>query len=76
VLQPSIASGVGADHARQVTLNRPKALNALNTPLMKELNSALRAFDASPEIGAVVLTGSEKAFAGGFCTLTRGRRLR
>jgi enoyl-CoA hydratase/carnithine racemase len=54
-------------------LNRPKALNALSTPLMKELNSALRGFEAAPEIGAVVLTGSERAFAGwlSFCRAER-----
>ncbi|KAL2916836.1 Fatty acid oxidation complex subunit alpha [Polyrhizophydium stewartii] len=48
-----------------VTLNRPKALNALNAALMKELNEALREFDADNEVGAIVLTGSEKAFAAG-----------
>lgn len=48
-----------------VTLNRPKALNALNTPLMLELNEALQKFDADDSIGAMVLTGSEKAFAAG-----------
>ncbi|KAK4991234.1 hypothetical protein LTR50_001992 [Elasticomyces elasticus] len=48
-----------------ITFNRPKALNALFTPLFHELNAALRAFDSSPEIGAMVLTGSEKAFAAG-----------
>ena len=47
-----------------ITLNRPKALNALSTPLMLELNQALGDFDKDPEIGAIVLTGSEKAFAG------------
>ena len=47
-----------------VQLNRPRALNALSTPLMMELNEALRAFDADAEIGCMVLTGSEKAFAG------------
>lgn len=47
-----------------ITLNRPKALNALSTPLMLELNQALGEFDADPEIGAIVLTGSDKAFAG------------
>ena len=47
-----------------ITLNRPKALNALNSPLMLELNQALGEFDADPEIGAIVLTGSERAFAG------------
>ncbi|KAK4106864.1 enoyl-CoA hydratase mitochondrial precursor [Parathielavia hyrcaniae] len=49
----------------QVTLNRPKALNALCTPLINELNTALRAFQASPAVSAVVLTGSERAFAAG-----------
>ncbi|SPQ25996.1 265e7705-22af-44e7-b5ce-60e6150c7e63 [Thermothielavioides terrestris] len=49
----------------QVTLNRPKALNALCSPLIAELNTALRAFQASPTVAAVVLTGSEKAFAAG-----------
>ncbi len=48
-----------------ITLNRPKALNALNTPLMTELGDALRTFDADDGIGAMVLTGSEKAFAAG-----------
>lgn len=49
----------------QITLNRPKALNALSSPLMAEVNHALRAFDTDRSIGAVVLTGSEKAFAAG-----------
>lgn len=48
-----------------VTLNRPKSLNALSTPLIAELNAALRTLDASPSIGAIVLTGSPKAFAAG-----------
>jgi enoyl-CoA hydratase len=48
-----------------VTLNRPKALNALNDALMDELGAALRAFDADDDIGAIVITGSEKAFAAG-----------
>jgi len=48
-----------------VTLNRPKALNALNTTVMRELVEALKAFDADAGIGAVVVTGSEKAFAAG-----------
>jgi enoyl-CoA hydratase len=48
-----------------VTLNRPKALNALCDPLMVELGAALRAFDADDAVGAIVLTGSEKAFAAG-----------
>ena len=48
-----------------VTLNRPKALNALNDALMDELGAALTAFDADENIGAIVVTGSEKAFAAG-----------
>jgi enoyl-CoA hydratase len=48
-----------------ITLNRPKALNALCDQLMVELGGALRAFDADDAIGAIVLTGSEKAFAAG-----------
>ena len=48
-----------------VTLNRPKALNALNTAVLKDVLAALEAFEADPGIGAVVLTGSEKAFAAG-----------
>lgn len=48
-----------------LTLNRPKALNALNDALMDELGAALLAFDANDDIGCVVITGSEKAFAAG-----------
>jgi enoyl-CoA hydratase len=48
-----------------ITLNRPKALNALNDALMDELGAALKAFDADEGIGAIVITGSEKAFAAG-----------
>ena len=48
-----------------VTLNRPKQLNALNDQLMDELGAALKAFDADPDIGCIVITGSEKAFAAG-----------
>ncbi|MFO1298783.1 MAG: enoyl-CoA hydratase [Burkholderiaceae bacterium] len=48
-----------------VTLNRPKQLNALNDRLMDELGAALRAFDADDGIGAIVITGNEKAFAAG-----------
>lgn len=45
-------------------MNRPKALNALSTPLFRELNDALIKYDEDKDIGAIVLTGSEKAFAG------------
>jgi enoyl-CoA hydratase len=48
-----------------VTLNRPKQLNALNAKLMQELGQALQAFDADPDVGAILVTGSEKAFAAG-----------
>jgi enoyl-CoA hydratase len=48
-----------------ITLNRPKALNALNSALMDELGAALKAFDADAAIGCMVITGSEKAFAAG-----------
>jgi enoyl-CoA hydratase/carnithine racemase len=48
-----------------VTLDRPKALNALCDQLMNELNAALFAFDKDDEIGAIVITGSKKAFAAG-----------
>ena len=48
-----------------ITLNRPKQLNALNTELMVELGTALKAFDADPQIGCIILTGNEKAFAAG-----------
>lgn len=48
-----------------ITLNRPKALNALNTSVLRDVVSALEAFEADAAIGAIVLTGSEKAFAAG-----------
>jgi enoyl-CoA hydratase len=48
-----------------VTLNRPKQLNALNDGLMDELGQALKAFDQDSEVGCMIVTGSEKAFAAG-----------
>jgi enoyl-CoA hydratase len=48
-----------------VTLNRPKAMNALNSTVLGELLAACRSFEADGEIGAIVITGSEKAFAAG-----------
>ena len=48
-----------------VTLNRPQALNALNKATLDEVVSAVTAMDTDPEVGAVVLTGSAKAFAAG-----------
>jgi len=48
-----------------ITLNRPKALNALNSALFSEINDAALRADADPSIGAIVITGSDKAFAAG-----------
>jgi len=48
-----------------LTLNRPKAMNALSPDLMRELGEALLQFEADENIGAMVITGSEKAFAAG-----------
>jgi len=48
-----------------ITLNRPDALNALNSTLVGELAAAVAAFDADEGVGAIVLTGSERAFAAG-----------
>ena len=57
--------GEGERRTALITLNRPQALNALNDALMDELGTALRAFDADPAVGCIVITGSEKAFAAG-----------
>ena len=56
---------IEAEKVGIVTLNRPKALNALNDALMTELGQALKAFDADDAIGCIILTGSERAFAAG-----------
>lgn len=48
-----------------ITLNRPKALNALCAKLMTELNDAIETFDSDDGVGAVVITGEGKAFAAG-----------
>ncbi len=48
-----------------ITLNRPKALNALNSQVMHEVTTAAAEFDADHGIGAIIITGSEKAFAAG-----------
>ncbi len=57
--------GDGALGVGLITLNRPKAMNALNDTLMDELGAAMLAFDADDAIGCIVLTGSDKAFAAG-----------
>ena len=48
-----------------ITLNRPQAMNALNNQLMGEVMDALESFDRHEDIGAMVITGNEKAFAAG-----------
>lgn len=60
VLVETPAPGVGV-----VRLNRPQALNALNSGLMRELMAALKAFDNDPAIGCMIITGNDKAFAAG-----------
>ena len=56
---------VEAEKVGIITLNSPKALNALNDQLMNELGDALKKFDADAKIGCMIITGSEKAFAAG-----------
>lgn len=53
------------EHVGVIRLNRPEALNALNARMLTEIGAALAAMDANPRVRAVVLTGSEKAFAAG-----------
>jgi len=60
IIVETIEGGVG-----QVTLNRPGAMNALNNQMMVELADALDGFEADTDIGCIIITGSEKAFAAG-----------
>ncbi|MDN4522123.1 MULTISPECIES: enoyl-CoA hydratase [Mycolicibacterium] len=53
------------DRVATITLNRPKALNALNSQVMDEVTTAAAELDADAGVGAIILTGSEKAFAAG-----------
>src|ERR1700745_4104675 len=53
------------DRVGLITLNRPKSLNALNGQLAIETLAALKAFDADDRVGAIVITGSARAFAAG-----------
>jgi enoyl-CoA hydratase len=53
------------DDVALITLNRPDALNALNDALINELGTAIDTFEADTDIGCIVITGSEKAFAAG-----------
>jgi enoyl-CoA hydratase len=57
--------GTGPLKTGVIRLNRPKQMNALSDQLMDELGAALLAFDADDAIGAIVLTGNERAFAAG-----------
>ena len=54
-----------ADGVGRVRLNRPEALNALNSALMDEVNEAMLAFNGDATIGAMILTGNDRAFAAG-----------
>src|SRR5260370_33016624 len=58
----TLASG---DKVGVIKLNRPQALNALNSDLVREVNDALDRFEADPQLGCTIITGSEKAFAAG-----------
>ncbi|GIK62882.1 MAG: enoyl-CoA hydratase [Chloroflexota bacterium] len=60
ILVEKVEGGVGL-----IRLNRPKAMNALDSVLMSELVQALNEFEADREIGCIVITGSEKVFAAG-----------
>ena len=60
IIAEILEGGVGL-----VTLNRPDALNALNSQMMAELTDALDGFEADADVGCIVITGSEKAFAAG-----------
>lgn len=60
ILVETARPGVGL-----ITLNRPKSLNALDRTIEREVLAAALAFDESAEIGAIVITGSERAFAAG-----------
>ncbi len=53
------------DRVATITLNRPKALNALNSQVMAEVTTAAAELDADAGVGAIIITGSEKAFAAG-----------
>jgi enoyl-CoA hydratase len=60
-----ITTRVEGERVGLICLNRPKQLNALNDQLMDELGHALKGFDANGDIGCMVITGNEKAFAAG-----------
>ena len=60
MIKTEVTGGVGV-----ITLNRPKALNALNTQMMNEVVAAAQDFDSDAKVGCIIITGSEKAFAAG-----------
>ena len=60
-----IKTRIEDDKVAVITLDRPKQLNALNTDLMIELGQALKGFDSDTNIGCIIITGNEKAFAAG-----------
>ncbi|MEM6942671.1 MAG: enoyl-CoA hydratase [Pseudomonadota bacterium] len=53
------------EHVTLIRINRPAAMNALNSALMREMGEALMKADADTDVGAIVITGNEKAFAAG-----------
>ena len=69
ILVETARPGVGL-----ITLNRPKSLNALNSTIEREVLAAALAFEQSAEIGAIVITGSERAFAAAGFVILPGRR--
>jgi len=66
--------GTNAKRTALITLNRPAQLNALNDALMEELSMALACADQAPDIGCIVLTGGDKAFAAGADILSMAGR--
>lgn len=63
----NILTSTPAEGVFLITLNRPKALNALSLSLFVELATAMQQADSDDNIGAIVLTGSERSFAGMYC---------
>lgn len=62
---PAILTEVLDGGVALIRLNRPEVLNALNSRLAEEMAEAVRRFEADPDIGAMVVTGSERAFTAG-----------
>lgn len=58
-------NATSSEHIGVLTLNRPEAMNALNRQMMIEVNEVISSWDTDPEVRAIVITGSEKAFAAG-----------